>query len=401
MAYGRKRRIKIKQNKWIRIYSSTRQLNNIKSRNIVVSEHPRLHFTNIFRARVQTGLFQSFYGKDATYFYLGRGALGHAAKLLDLAKTDKVLVPSYHCGVDIESILTAGVGIVYYKVKEDLTADMNDLRHKIDINSRAVLVTHYYGFPQPIEQIKRFCLEKNLFLIEDCAHALFTSYQGKPLGTFGDISIFSQRKSLPLPDGGALLINNPNIAPPSLTKKPSQMAALKRTIGLLIGSSRNTGNKKLLRVPSKIIKKTINKLFQIKFGKIYNTGMEYDISMTHIMMSNLSKKIMDGTQVEKVVQKRRANFKYLLEHFSNSLCVKKVYSSLPEGTCPLFFPVRITGKARQEVQCLLRQHGIHTFVFGENLHASLPINTFTEAETLSREILCLPVHQDLNRADLD
>jgi perosamine synthetase len=376
-------------------------MNKIKSRNIVVSEHPHLHFSNIFRARMQSGLFQSFYGKDVTNFYLGRGALGHAIKLLNLAKTDKVLVPSYHCGVDIESILTGGVGIVYYKVKEDLTADMNDLSHKIDINSRAVVTTHYYGFPQPIEQIKRFCLEKNLFLIEDCAHALFTSYQGRPLGTFGDVSIFSQRKSLPLPDGGALLINNPNIIPPSLTKKPSQIVSLKRTIGLLIGSLRDTSNNKVLLISSKIIKKTINNLFRIKFGKTYNMGMEYDISMTHIMMSNISKKIMDGTQIENVVQKRRANFKYLLEHFSNSLYVKKVYSSLPEGTCPLFFPVRITGKVRQEVQDLLRRDGIHTFVFGKNLHDSLPNNTFTEAEKLSREILCLPIHQDLSRDDLD
>ena len=283
-------------------------MNKIKSRNIVVSEHPHLHFSNIFRAKMQTGLFHSFYGKDATCFYLGRGALGHAVKLFNLAKTDNVLVPSYHCGVDIESILTAGVAIVYYKVKEDLTVDMNDLLHKIDMNSRDVLITHYYGFPQPIEHLRRFCREKNLFLIEDCAHALFTSYKGKPLGTFGDVSIFSQRKSLPLPDGGALLINNPNIAPPSLTKKPSQLVALKRTIGLLIGQLRNTGNKDVLLIPLKIIKKIINNLFLKKFGKMYNTGMEYDISMTQIMMSNISKRIMDGTQVEEVVQKRRVNF---------------------------------------------------------------------------------------------
>lgn len=372
-----------------------------KLRNILISEYPRLHLNNFFRAKPQAGLFKTFYGKEATCFYLGRGALWHGVKLLHLKNTDNVLVPSYHCGVDIESILMADVGITYYKVKEDMTVDMKDLQSKINSNSRAVLITHYYGFPQQIDSLKKFCQENKLFLIEDCAHALLSSYQGRPLGIFGDISIFSQRKSLALPDGGALLINHPNMGSLTMMKKPNHIVTLKTTIGLLFSSLGNANNCNVLINPLKFIKNKINDLIKKEFGKTYSTGMDFDVSVGHITMSNLSKRIMDGTEIEKVIQKRRQNFCYLLDNIANSHCIIKFYSALPEGTCPLFCPIQIIGKSRRDVQDFFLRYGVQTFVFGEILHSSLPKNTFAEAEMLSREILCLPVHQDLSKEDLD
>jgi perosamine synthetase len=52
-------------------------------------------------------------------------------------------------------------------------------------------VTHFLGFPQPIDEVKKICGERTLFLIEDCAHALLSYHDGKPLGSYGDVSNFS------------------------------------------------------------------------------------------------------------------------------------------------------------------------------------------------------------------
>ncbi len=350
---------------------------------------------------MQSDLFKTFYGREATLFYLGRGSLYHAMKLLHLKKADKVLVPSYHCGVDIESILRADVGISYYRVKKDFTVDMEDLMDKVDSDSRAVLIVHYYGFPQPVESLKKFCIKRNLFLIEDCAHALLSSWQQRALGTFGDLSIFSQRKSLPLPDGGAILVNNPDIVGLSIANTPNQLVTLKKTVGMLFSSIGDTGNNNVVLIIIKFIKKRINKLFQKEFGSTYSTGMDFDSSMGHLKMSKLSRRIMNGTRIDKVVEIRRHNFKYLLQHFPISGHINIMHPSLPEGVCPLFFPVHISGIARREVQDLMLQSGIRTYVFGEKLHRSLPENEFPEAELLSREILCLPIHQNLNKEDLD
>ena len=64
------------------------------------------------------------------------------------------------------------------------------------MNVKAILITHFLGFPQPIDEIKRICNERNLFLIEDCAHAFLSSYNGNPLGSYGDIAVFSLLKDI-------------------------------------------------------------------------------------------------------------------------------------------------------------------------------------------------------------
>ncbi len=62
--------------------------------------------------------------------------------------------------------------------------------------TKAIFVYHQYGFPQNMDAILEFARSKNLLVIEDCAYALFSSYKGKRLGSFGDFSIYSFSKWL-------------------------------------------------------------------------------------------------------------------------------------------------------------------------------------------------------------
>jgi perosamine synthetase len=366
----------------------------------IVSEYPRLNINILCNHKITDGLFKSYYGKDAPLFYLGRGALFHAIKLLHLAGTDNILVPSYHCGVEIESVLLAGAEIRYYKINNNMEVDITDLIHNIDTNTKAVLITHYFGFPQSIDKLRTICQEKRLFLIEDCAHALFSIYQGKALGSFGDISIFSQRKSLPIADGGALLINNAKFVLSSQLIKPNRLVSLKQTIGMVYNSMVQTGNVKVLQVPVKFIKDKINGLIRKEFGGRYSTGMEIDSDICNLAMSNISESIMNRSKIDRIIEIRRYNFKYLLDNFPNSQRIRVVYTKLPDGVCPLFFPVQVEGITRREVQDALRQYAVHTYIFGKNLHGSLPGGKYPDAEMLSRQILCLPVHQNLKGKDL-
>src|SRR5207245_6549749 len=64
---------------------------------------------------------------------------------------------------------------------------------------------HYVGFPGPVQELSVACRARRLLLIEDCAQALLSNCAERPLGSFGDVAIFSIRKTLPVPDGGALV----------------------------------------------------------------------------------------------------------------------------------------------------------------------------------------------------
>jgi len=92
--------------------------------------------------------------------------------------------------------------------------DPDSLRANITENTKAVIVTHLWGLPARIEEIRDICKERGVFLIEDCAHAVGSRWKGRHVGTFGDIGSFSfqEFKQLSTGDGGMNLINDPELA---------------------------------------------------------------------------------------------------------------------------------------------------------------------------------------------
>ena len=92
--------------------------------------------------------------------------------------------------------------------------DPESLRANITPNAKAVIVTHLWGLPAKIDEIRAICDEHDLFLIEDCAHAVGAYYKGKHVGTYGDVGMFSfqEFKQLSCGDGAMLTINDPALA---------------------------------------------------------------------------------------------------------------------------------------------------------------------------------------------
>ena len=73
-----------------------------------------------------------------------------------------------------------------------------------------VVVVHYAGFACEMDEIKAICDEHNIYLIEDAAQAIDSSYKEKPLGSFGDLATmsFHETKNIISGEGGMLIINN-------------------------------------------------------------------------------------------------------------------------------------------------------------------------------------------------
>jgi dTDP-4-amino-4,6-dideoxygalactose transaminase len=91
--------------------------------------------------------------------------------------------------------------------------DPASLRANITDRTRAVIVTNFWGMCAELDEIRRICDEHNLFMIEDCAHAIGATWQGKHSGTYGDFGCFSfqQGKHMTTGDGGMMTTNRKDL----------------------------------------------------------------------------------------------------------------------------------------------------------------------------------------------
>lgn len=148
--------------------------------------------------------------------------LGNATQALHLALAalnvgvgNEVIVTSYSWISTASCILMQNAVPVFCDIEsESLGICPLDLESKITPLTKAVIMTHLFGYPAQIEQIRKICEKYGLALIEDTSHAHGAEVNGKKVGTYGDISVFSlhQRKSLSVGDGGLLCTDNDEIA---------------------------------------------------------------------------------------------------------------------------------------------------------------------------------------------
>jgi dTDP-4-amino-4,6-dideoxygalactose transaminase len=97
-----------------------------------------------------------------------------------------------------------------------------------------------------------------------------------------------------------------------------------------------------------------------------------------------------------VAERRRANYRVLLEELPD--LVAAPFRTLPEGACPLVFPVDVPAPAFVE---RLDRFGVAGGPLWPNPHPSLPVDRFPEAARLRERLVGLPVHHELSRAALD
>ncbi len=151
------------------------------------------------------------------YFSAGRHAFLAALRIAGIKRDDRVLIPDFICREMLAPLYCLGASPSFYAVERDgLTPHFNSDTPVC----KAVVAINYFGFAQDLSPFHEYCNRTQALLIEDNAHGLFSrDSSGDLLGTRGDMGILSMRKTLPIPDGAALLVNNPqlfDIAPAQL-----------------------------------------------------------------------------------------------------------------------------------------------------------------------------------------
>lgn len=141
----------------------------------------------------------------------GTAALQLALEAFGFAKGKKVLVNNLTFVASATCILINGLVPVLIDCDPDtLGIDLEDASKKVDADTVAIVVVHYGGHPASMDKILSFAAAHGLKVVEDCAHCPGGSYQGKKLGTWGDIGCFSfeEKKGMTTGDGGMLVSND-------------------------------------------------------------------------------------------------------------------------------------------------------------------------------------------------
>lgn len=139
-------------------------------------------------------------------------ALHLAMKVLDIKEGDEVICPSVTFVATANAIRYVHATPVFCDITsiEDLTISPKEIESAITTKTKAIIVMHYGGFPCNMERIMAIAKKHDLKIIEDACHGPLSEYQGKKLGTIGDIGCFSffSNKNLSTGEGGMLVTNN-------------------------------------------------------------------------------------------------------------------------------------------------------------------------------------------------
>ena len=286
-----------------------------------------------------------FNAPGALRFYRARNAIYYLFKELRVATPAlKVLAPDYHSGNEVLAMRAAGADVQYYPIHREMRLDPDEVRRLCEQHNPDVLyVIHYLGWAQPMHALVDLCRERGMRLVEDCALSLLSDSGGRPLGSFGDWSIFCLYKTLPVPNGAVLVQNTVRLdALERLPlRQPGSASVLGRTAELLVQRTRS-------RTPG-----LGAALYAMKRGLGHAAGamavhrtpigdMGFDLTDVDLAISPVSTRLLDRLDFAGIRRTRLANYRRLA-------LLLRGQADLPmpdpsDDVCPLFFPVLVADK---------------------------------------------------------
>jgi perosamine synthetase len=144
----------------------------------------------------------------------GTAALEIGMKSLNLKKGDEVIIPSF--SIISTALCVVKLGLKPVLVDSDLhtwNMDPDHVISKITKKTKAIIITHIYGFPVDMKKILMIAKRKKIKIIEDSAEMIGQKYFKKNCGAFGDLSTFSfyANKHITTGEGGMILTNDEKI----------------------------------------------------------------------------------------------------------------------------------------------------------------------------------------------
>lgn len=255
------------------------------------------------------------------YFDSGRSAIKHIVK--HFLNNMTIILPEFIC----ESVTECFVNynILFYRLKEDFTIDIDDLRKKIGGRSSVIFIMHYFGKVQPtsiLRQVRLLADDSESLIIEDTTHSVFSRKR-----TIGDYLVCSIRKWLPLPGGGVLYYNQNRLGVdfPNYSKSINN----NRTYGMILKDM--------------FLKKGFD--CNREYRRIFRDSEEMLDKQEDIYeISDLARFIGSCTSIEVIKEKRKHNYDRLTKKLETIGVTAAV--SLEKSEVPLTCVLRVPERAR-------------------------------------------------------
>lgn len=164
-----------------------------------------------FTKKCQAWLNERVQSHDAFLTHSCTAALEMAALLTRIQPGDEVIMPSYTFVSTANAFALRGASIVFVDIRPDtLNLDETKIEAAITSRTKLILPVHYAGVGCEMDTITAIADEHSLWVIEDAAQGIMSSYKGRALGSIGDLAAlsFHETKNIISGEGGALLINN-------------------------------------------------------------------------------------------------------------------------------------------------------------------------------------------------
>lgn len=293
-----------------------------------------------------------------------------------IKKKQEVLCSSLTFVADANCIKYVGAKPRFVDITSNINwnISVNDIKKKITKNTKAIIMTHYAGYPCEITKIKKIAKKYRLILIEDACHTIFSKFNNKYLGTYGDLGVFS-------------LYGNKNIT----TGEG----------GIVVGKREYIKKIKILRnhaIDKSMLERNLTKT---PTYQIHELGYNYRIDdIRSVIGMEQLKKI---NHLNNLRRKIAVNYKRLIKNelpdikipFSNYIGKKFSYHLFP-----ILLPISIDRDelikflSGQGIQTSIHYKPIHKLKFYENRNLKLK-----NLDNISNNILSLPIYPNLNFSD--
>jgi len=308
----------------------------------------------------------------------GTAALDMALKLFNIIDEDEVIVPTMTFVSTAHAVLYNQATPVFVDVDPvTLNMDLDDVARKITRKTKAIIPVHYSGRPVDIDRLKEIIGDRDIKIIEDCAHACGAEYKGKKCGSLGDVGCFSFHavKNLAIGDGGVITLNN---------EKKADRAARLRWLGI----DKGTWDR------SKIEQKY---WWEYAVDEIGLKCHMNDI-MAAIAIVQLQKLDEMNFDRRKIACRYTAILKNI-DGLETPLMDNDDYKSSWHIYC-----IKCKNGRRDELSQYLEKHKIITGVHYKPIHLYNcygNIEPLPKAEAVFKEILSLPIHPNLKGWDIE
>jgi perosamine synthetase len=148
-------------------------------------------------ARFEKAFAKAFHAVDAVAFPYGRSAQWAFFKAMGIVNAE-IIMPAYTCSVVAHAVTLSGNTPRFIDIDlHDYNMNLDEAESAINENTRAIIATHTFGYPQNLDRLEAMVREAEaryghkIWLMQDCCHAFGAEWKGRMIGTSGDVAVYA------------------------------------------------------------------------------------------------------------------------------------------------------------------------------------------------------------------